>query len=305
MIVPPSWLGWRTHLLSPLLDAALKRESAARGLRHHARTFPGALHESEQAAARAAELGFALDPDWQARHMRTAALDRRDNFARLLRVRLADPAGLETRGQWPEGRFAALGLHWGAGFPVLAHLLDSGRQPAFVYRPENSNEFDSVPQRVFNRLHLRALHGFGHCIAVGGAYRRIGAAVAADRVPVILFDAPASGSARVMEFQPSPYRVFLRQGLLQLLAEQRLPFVFFRCGQHPDPARRLLEISPLIEAQSVGEIGSRAAEFLLETLTRDSAQWHLWPVAEALLARSRQPARTSSPPPPIARGVQT
>lgn len=301
----PPWLGWRTHLLSPLLDAALKRDPAAAGLAHHARAFPGAQEESERAAARAIDTGFAVDPDWQHRHMLTAALDRQDNFARLLRARLADPARLETHGEWPRGRFVALGLHWGAGFPVLAHLLDSGRQPAFVYRPENPDDLGSVPQRIFNRLHLRSLHGFGHCIPVGGAYRKINQAVAAEQVPVILFDAPAIGTARVMEFHPSPYRVVLRSGLLQLLADQQLPFVFFRCGQKPGQARRLLEISRRHEATAAEQIGLRAAEFLLETLTRDSAQWHLWPAAEALIARSRQPARAASPSTPIAGGTQT
>lgn len=294
MSPPSEWLGWRTHLLLPFLDAALRRSPDSPALENHARAFPGAVAECERAAGRARLAGFVVDPDWHRRRLLAAALDRQDNFARLLRTRIAAPHRLDVDGRWPAGRFVALGLHWGAGFPVLEHLLDSDRQPAFVYRPENPRELGSAPRRIFDRLHLRALRGFGHCIPVGGAYRRIVDALAAGRVPVVLFDAPPRQQDQVLRLATPAGGIHLRGGLFRLLAEQRVPVVFFRCGQPPGAARRRLEISAPVSPRQAGDIAGRAASYLLETLEVDSAQWHLWSAAECLLATPTSPNEPES-----------
>ena len=72
-------------------------------------------------------------------------MDRQDNMARLFRHDLTRREALDIRGEWPAGRFVALGLHWGAGFPALAHLERSGRSPAFVYQPEDVETLGSLP----------------------------------------------------------------------------------------------------------------------------------------------------------------
>ena len=289
MIMSSEWLGWRTHLVMPFFDAAFRRTPESPALEKHARSYPGSVAESDQAARQASIAGFAVDGDWQRRRILAGALDRQDNFARLLGIRIASARRLDRDGEWPRGRFVALGLHWGAGFPVLEHMLDSGHQPAFVYRPENPADLGCTPHRIFDRLHLRALRGFGHCIPVGGAYRRIVDALDAGRVPVVLFDAPPGPSSRVVRLERSCGEIILRVGLFRLLAEKQVPVVFFRCGQQVGARRRRLEIGPVVAAGQADELAARAADYLLETLDVDSAQWHLWPVADQVIGKSVRP----------------
>ena len=287
MNLPSAWRGWRTHLLSPLLGAVLGRGPGSDALVRDAERFPDALVSSEQAADKARALGVKVDSGWASRQRLAAALDRQDNFSRLLRRPLSTAARLTVKGTWPKEPFVALGLHWGAGFPVLDHLLRSGRQPAFVYRPENPATFDRVPQRLQDRLHLRALNSFGNCIRVGGAYRKITAALSEGHVPVALIDAPVAGKAQTLTVDCEQFRITLRSGMFRLLAEHKVPMVWFRCGQAVSasarPTARLLQISPLFHADSAEVIAQEAASFLLDTLQHDAAQWHLWPVAGQLI----------------------
>lgn len=280
---PGYWRGWRSRLLAPLGDAAFGRFPNSSGLIAHACDFPDARAEAEASAAAARGLGFAVDAGWIERRLVSAALDRQDNFARLVGRSLIRPDRLEVRGSWPRGVFVALGLHWGTGFPVLEHLARQDRQPAFVYLPEPDSELVSLPARLYDRLHLRALAGFGNSIRVGGAYQRIVEALAAGRVPVVLFDAPATPGSSQIEQVRSGYRVSLRTGVLGLLAEKRVPYVFFRCAHRQAERRRVLEISPPGQSNAAAQIAGQAADFLLDALRGDSAQWHLWPAAGQLL----------------------
>lgn len=293
------WRGWRAHLLNPLSDAALGLHPDSAQVKRHAMNFPGAEAEAIDSAARAADLGFPIDEGWVKRRALAVALDRQDNAARLVGRSLTAVDRLEVRGQWPQGVFVAMGLHWGTGFPVLEHLLKTGRQPAFVYRPERDEDLPSLPARFADRLHLRALRGFGHTIAVGGAYERILGEFAAGCIPVILFDAPATAGAREATVERPGLRIRLRTGLPGLVAEHHLPYVFFRCSHRPGQRRRLLEISKLQRSDQPGEILERAGDFLLESLHLDAAQWHFWPVARDLLETTEPaaPNAGTSPPP--------
>ncbi len=287
-----AWIHWQAYLLDPLLDAVLARRPDDRVLLAHGRRFPDATDAARRAAERAESMGFAPGGDWQDRYLRCGALERQDNLARLLGRSLTSTDCLEIQGAWPAGAFMALGLHWGNGFPALEHLQLSGRSPAFVYQAEDPEGLPSWPARLADRLHLRALASFGPAIRVGGAYQAICAALAAGRVPVVLIDALPRPGSRLLTVDPSPAMdrvVHLRRGVLGLLAEQRLPFVFFRCWQPGQTARRRLEISPPACFDQPEPIAECAAEFLLESLHLDSSQWHFWPQAEALLDPPKRP----------------
>lgn len=284
------WSDWRRYLLQPMLDAALVRSADSSAFQRHARSFPGVMEAARHAAENAAHAGFRVDPKWVPRFTFGIAFDRQDVFCRLLGRSLITLKRLEVRGRWPEGKFMALGLHWGAGFPVLEHLQASGREPAFVYRPENPAAFANLPQRLKNRLHMRALNSFGRCIPVGGAYRKIAAALLEDRVPVALFDAPAEAGSQVLRVDLSGYRVTLRRGLFRLLARQNVPFVFYRCGLNAlgDGAARVLTVGEALRCDDEQEIAHMAAAFLLDTLRHDAAQWHFWPGVESIIELAEQ-----------------
>lgn len=278
---------WSHYLLRPLADALLARRSNSKALARHALDFPGVLDAARCGADIAAAYGFEVDEAWMERFALGPALDRQDVFSTLMGRSIVTEARLAVAGRWPAGQFMALGLHWGAGFPVLGHLEADGRHPAFVYRPENPDALDTLPRRLKNRLHMRALHGFGGCIPVGGAYQKIAATLSAGRVPVALFDAPAERDARTIDVHLDGYQVTLRTGLFRLLASQAVPYVFYRCGQNPaaeaDGTVRLLEISSAAQSDDVEEIAQQAAAFLLDTLRHDAAQWHFWPHADVLI----------------------
>lgn len=280
------WTHWQAYLLDPLLDALLGRKPDSPVVLAHGRRFPAAEAAARQAAECAERMGFAPGPQWNERYWRCAALDRQDNFARLLHRSLTHENLLETVGAWPRPPFVALGLHWGTGFPALAHLQRSGLSPGFVYLPEDPDHLPSRPARIYDRLHLRALAGFGPAIRVGGAYQAIRDALAAERIPVVLIDAPPHPGSRLLHIDPRPgidRSIRLRAGVLRLLAEHRVPFVFFRCWKPDEAARRRLEIKQSDCSGRPEYIAERAAEFLLETLHLDAAQWHFWCQAEALM----------------------
>ncbi len=288
------WTHWQAYLLDPLLDALLGRKPDSAVLLSHGRRFPLAEAAARQAAECAERMGFAPDPQWNERHWRCASLDRQDNFARLLHRSLTDGKRLEVVGAWPQSPFIALGLHWGTGFPALAHLQESGLPPSFVYLPEDPAHLPSRPARIYDRLHLRALAGFGPAIRVGGAYQAIRDALGAGRIPVVLVDAPPNPDSRLLPIDPGPgidRSICLRAGVLRLLAEHQVPFVFFRCWKPEDSARRRLEIKAPDCSDRPEYIAERAAEFLLKTLRLDGAQWHFWGQAEALMGPPHQTDR--------------
>lgn len=274
---------WRAHLLNPLLGALRTQPPCTRKLLEHAADFPGARLAAERASRKAAQVGFSVDVQWQYRHMMCAALDRQDNFARLIGRSLVSSDRLEVRGEWPTRPFVALGLHWGTGFPALEHLLQAGLQPAFVYRPEQAADLSSGAERLYDRLHLRALDGFGHCIRVGGAYRGIQSALAAGRVPVVLIDAPPQPQSSVCSLTANAWTMRFRSGLMQLLASEAIPFVMFRCWHPPTSATRRLDILTPQQLSMMSDIGQCWADFLLESLSIDGAQWQLWDEADSLI----------------------
>lgn len=287
------WKHWQGHLLDPFIDALLARKADSPELLKHGRRLPAAELGGQQAAEQAEKMGFAVDADWLRRHWRCAALDRQDNLARLLRRSLTADERLEVQGTWPQAPFVALGLHWGTGFPALEHLQISGLKPSFVFMPEDPGRLPSRPARIYNRLHLRALAGFGSGIQVGGAYRAIQDTLAAGGVPVVLIDAPPQPESRLADVRQEAERtVRLRAGVLGLLAQCHVPYVFFRCWKPPRAARRLLEIGTRGRSDDSAEIAAQAAEFLLASLRLDGAQWHLWPHAEKLMEYAAPEAKT-------------
>jgi hypothetical protein len=279
------WQHWQAHLLHPMIDALLARRPQSRSLHEHAANFPGARAAAEQAARWAERMGFAVDADWKIRHARCGALERQDNFARLLRRSLIARDRLEVAGAWPRAPFVALGLHWGTGFPALEHLLAASLQPAFVYLPEDPAALPSRSARLYDALHLRALRGFGHSIQVGGAYQAIQVALEAGRVPVVLVDAPPQPDSQVIAVAGQDWTIRLRSGLMRLLADQQIPFVLFRCWHPVAAEKRRLEIAEVCCFGHVGDIAERWAAFLLESLYLDGAQWHFWTQAETFLMR--------------------
>lgn len=282
-LAAPDQPGWRDLLWRPLVDAALDRAPRSEVFQRHARSFPAALVEAETQAGHARAFGFAVDDGWIERRVICESLDRHDNFARLLRRPLATRQRLEVQGEWPNGVFVALGLHWGAGFPALEHLLLSQRQPAFVYLAEPEAALNQRARRLYDRLHLRALNGFGHTIPVGGAYQRIKQALVAGRIPVVLFDAPPQPGSSRLSLHRDGFDIALRRGILGLIAKRQIPYVFFRCGWRPGQARRVLEISSPRQSSALEDVAAAAGDFLLDSLRLDGAQWHLWPVASELL----------------------
>lgn len=279
------WSDLGPNLLQPMYDAVLAHSVNSPSVKRHAESFPGALEAGQLAAQRAANAGFAIDSEWMQRFMSGMALDRQDVFSRLMGRSLISSQSLAIDGLWPRGKFVALGLHWGAGFPVLEHLIKHGHQPAFLYRSEDPAPFDSLPKLIRRSLHMRALNSFGQCISVGGAYEKIKAAIEVGRVPVALFDAPAGGSAQTVQINVAGYLVRLRRGLLHLLAEQNLPFAFYRCGLDPSGSRsvRILKISEVMNSNDLLEIAHLAASFFIDTLNHDAAQWHFWPAGECIV----------------------
>lgn len=293
-----AWTHWQAYLLDPLLDALLARRPGSPLLLRHGKRFPAAEMGARQAAEQADRMGFAVDPKWSERHWRCAALDRQDNFARLLRRSLTAGNRLEVVGAWPKPPFVALGLHWGTGFPALEHLQVTGLSPSFVYLPEDPGHLPSRPARIYDRLHLRALGGFGPAIRVGGAYQAIRDALAAGRVPVVLIDAPPHPDSRLVDIDSRPEidrNIRLRAGVLGLLAEHHVPYVFFRCWKPDGSVLRRLEVKAPNRSDQPEHIAEQAAAFFLETLRLDGAQWHFWSQAEALMSLPNPAAPAKTP----------
>jgi hypothetical protein len=283
MTLNDCWRSWKSYLLNPVGDALLRRKASSPSFQKHAEAFPGAVAEAMEAAERAGAAGFQIDSGWQRRHCLTGAVDRQDNMARLFRHDLTRREILDVHGEWPAGRFVALGLHWGAGFPALAHLEQSGRSPAFVYQPEDVETLGSLPARLYDRLHLKALRSFDNCIRVGGAYRAIADAVDSGFVPIVLVDAPGSETSSTVNIQRAAFQVRLRSGVFRLLAEKKVDVVYFRSGYLPASCRRFLEIGEPLRVTSMEAVAEASADFLLSTLEIDSAQWHFWTMGAGVI----------------------
>lgn len=271
------------HLVLPALDACFKRSVNDPIFRAHAMHHPHAEALAKRDAELAKALGYHIDDQWVARHTLSPALDRRDDWLLATgRVsKLTD--ALEVIGQWPDEPFMALGTHWGAGMPTLAHLASLGRHPIFVYRAEPDTVFDGVAARWSHRVHLSAMHRVGGTITLGGAYQQIMDAMSEAKTPVVLVDAPAEGRPTLVG-RADGFSLHLRAGLLHMLCRENIHFAFYHCGFDPNTGQRQLKIGPSQVASEPQQIADMAAGHLKSALTLDSAQWRLWVAARSLLA---------------------
>ena len=273
------------QLWQPLSDALLRRGPNASALRRHAWTFYGARAAAKADQAAAAKFGFVSDDEWTMRHALTSALDRRDDWVGVLGSARRLSEDVVVTGHWPRSPFIALGTHWGAGMPTLAHLCVEGLKPRFVYRQEPASVWPSSAAKAAHRLHLQAIDRFGGSIRVGGAYTQIMSSLAAGATPVILMDAPAEGRP-TLEGRGHRLRLQVRSGLLEMLCREQIRYAFYRCGFDPASGRRHLDIGPEHDPQTPQAIADQAALHLEQALMTDSAQWRLWMVARGLLAVS-------------------
>lgn len=270
------------RLILPFLDARRGYGVDDARFCEHAWAFPNAQAMAQRDQQAAQKLGHEPDPDWVRRHVLSAALDRCDGW-RLVRGQAARlMRDIEVVGQWPKQPFIALGTHWGAGLPTLAHLNQSGLGPKFVYRQEPQTVFRTRAERWAHGVHLRALEICGGSITLGGAYAQILESLNSGQTPVILVDAPADGRPTLTGQAPS-FILNVREGLLNMLCRERLPFVFYRCGFDPKTGRRQLWIGSETLEDDPQAIANQAAEHLARAFAIDTAQWRLWMVADALL----------------------
>lgn len=248
----------------------------------HAWAFPEAQQLAQRDRVAAESLGYAPDPDWAKRHVLSQALDRCDGW-RLVRGQANELIDdMDVVGQWPQEPFIALGTHWGAGLPTLAHLKQCGHGPKFVYRQEPPTVFRSRAERWAQAVHLKALQKCGGAITLGGAYAQIIDALNTNATPVILVDAPADGRP-TLTGRAGAFTLNVRLGLLHMLCRERLRFVFYRCGFDPQTGRRQLLIGSEYVEEDPQVIADQAADHLAQAFALDSAQWRLWVVAASLL----------------------
>lgn len=269
----------------PMWDAVWRRGVNTPALRRHAERFVGAKEAALAHQIIAKRHGFAIDEGWPLRHALTAALDRRDDWVGAFGSVARLSQDVAVSGHWPQAPFIALGTHWGAGMPTLAHLCAQGLKPRFVYRQEPESVWANSAAKAAHRLHLKAIDRFGGSIRVGGAYAQIMDALAEDATPVILIDAPADGRP-TLTGRADTNHVRIRSGLLDMLCRERIQYVFYRCGFDPETGQRHLEIGPAQQPQSPQSIADQAARHLQRALALDSAQWRLWMVADALLEKA-------------------
>ena len=271
-----------SHLLLPAWQAYRRLAVFDKRFVDKAVAFPGArtLAERDQAAAQL--MGYSSDKLWLARHALSPALDRRDDWLTVTGRSAELAAEVEVSGQWPDQPFIALGTHWGAGLPTLAHLSIRGRCPIFVYRQEPASVFKTRAERWAQGLHLRALNMLGGVITLGGASVQIMAALEKQATPVVLVDAPAEGRPTLLG-RAAGFELAVRQGLLSMLTRERIPYVLYRCGFDPMSGQRKLSIAPSVVPEDPQQIADHAAGWLENALKVDSAQWRLWMVSEGLL----------------------
>jgi len=275
------------QLILPWADAVRGLGANDKKFQAHAWRFPKAAEQAAKDQAVAKSLGYRIDDQWMMRHSMSPALDRRDDWLLVRGKAQALIDELEVTGQWPEGPFIALGTHWGAGLPTLAHLHIAKRHPCFVYRPEPAEVFVSRSQRWAHAIHIKAMEKMGGMIALGGAYRQIMDALASNKTPVILMDAPAEGRP-TLTGSSAGYQLVVRAGLLQMLCKEGIRFAFYRCGFDPVGHKRQLHIDPVRLERSPQAIADVAAAHLKEALSVDAAQWRLWMVAASVLGSASQ-----------------
>ena len=273
------------HLWLPFWDAVRGVSANADAFKRHAKAFPGAMDAAAAHQHSAMRHGFEVDDGWPLRSALTEALDRRDDWRGAWGSidRLAHD--VVVTGQWPKSPFVALGTHWGAGMPTLAHLCAHGLKPRFVYRQEPDSVFTGAAARLAHRQHLRAIDRFGGAIRVGGAYAQIMEALATGATPVILIDAPAEGRP-TLTGRGHSIVLNVRSGLLDMLCREQIRCVFYRCGFDPKTGVRQLHIGPECLPTDPQAIADQAACHLDLALQFDSAQWRLWMVADALIHKA-------------------
>lgn len=290
-----------THWVWPMIAAALPYGVGMRVLARASRSGSGALPGEDLAWEQAEHYGrtaaVGVDPPeaaeraaaaWREAWRYTRLVDHADLFLSLTRSARWLRRHMDVDGAWPErDPFLAVTSHWGAGLWALRHLRAAGRTARFLSRRLDV-EADLDPRlAAYARLRVRGVaRALGTpLIYTGGAAQAVQRSWAQGESIVALFDVPPESGRRTISAPLGAGRISVPIGLLQLACAARIPVVTFAAGIDRRNRRRYLTIGPARVSDDPQRLVDMLARHLEGLLERDSAAWHLWPYAPALLER--------------------
>lgn len=257
-----------------------------------ARDADGLAH---RAWAQAVRFGFAGTPGsrgadadaWQQAWRLTRLADHTDLFLALTRGDRWMRRHVRVEGEWPRADpFLAVTSHWGAGLWSLRHLHRAGNRARFLSRrldPEELRPDPWLERYARLRVWMTARELGAPLIYTGGASAEIATTWARGQSVVALFDVPAPEARSTIVLPLGRVAMRVPLGLLRLACEHRIPVLMFSVAVDHASGGRTLRIGTARTYDDPQTLGLELASHLERLLELDSAAWHLWPYAPALL----------------------
>lgn len=215
---------------------------------------------------------------WLAEYRLTILLDHLDLWLSMLAPgRFYRQMQIEN--SLPEkGPFVLLGLHWGAGFPILRELHRNAPETVYILRQRSRHE---TQKRWFQgryihyrRAHLAKL--FPDQRYTPGGYPRMLIKTLQSRKSILMLgDVPAVAGEQTLSVQLLGQPAQISSGFLRLLIKMAIPVVFFDVSMTTEGQRRLHLQTPQTFSEQDGLIKNFETLFD-DCLSRQSSAWQLW-----------------------------
>ncbi len=220
---------------------------------------------------------------WKRQHRLTLMIDHIDFWISWLQPRRALRL-THTVGTWPEkGPFIVIGTHYGCGFMLLRELHRAGVDPHFIIRKTPSHVFRGRRFLQFYE-YIRLRHHiklFPHrCYHPGTYPRKLLRGIEHRQNILVLIDVPAERGRPRQEIHLFGYRACVDHGIFNLLIRKQLCYVSCQMRLDFNKGQRHLMVATARQTKTASDFWQEMDQFITDSFTHDSSQWHLWQVAQ-------------------------
>lgn len=222
---------------------------------------------------------------WLRRWRLTVMLEVRDLGMLMWGRKGAVFSEIEGAGQISQCRDRVLiGMHWGPSIAILSLLESHGLKPLLVFRPVERSILKVRPWYYWFLIRsVRYIENTcgGRAITIRGAGALLKQELPQPGTSVVVLDAPPAPGRSTIDGTVAGHAVKFNAGFPEILEESGREYHFYAISLVEGlSALRTLELTSARKPESRQQLISDYCGFLSEHISRDSAQWRIWQVAE-------------------------
>lgn len=233
-------------------------------------------------------LDISDERQWIAEYRVTILLDHIDLWLSILAPHRFY-RHMKVHNQLPEsGPFIVMGMHWGAGLPILRELHRSAPETVYILRERAKHE---MQRRWFRRHYIQYRRGHLEKLfpnkrySPGGYPRMLIKTLQAQHSILMLADVPAAIGEKSAELEMLGEKISISTGLLQLITKMNIPVVFFNVDIASDSGQRVLRLEQAKNYADQSELLEDIQAMFNQRMSEQSSAWQLWFVANHFFSK--------------------